>query len=83
LQGSAWIFVSGYPSALRVAAEQRPETKLDVPDAALTEVISARLPDSGLTLWLVDSPSCSGGKAAFIRTSMVVIGVTMLSGLHI
>jgi starch synthase len=51
------LVVLSYPSALRVAAEQRPETKLDVPDAALTEVISARLPDSGLPIWLIDSPS--------------------------
>jgi hypothetical protein len=51
------LVLPGYPSALRVAAEQRPETKLDVSDAGLTEVISARLPDSGLPVWLVNSPS--------------------------
>ena len=52
------LVLPGYPTALRVAAEQRPETKLDnLPDAALTQVISARLPDSGLPIWLVDSPA--------------------------
>jgi starch synthase len=52
------LVLPGYPTALRVAAEQRPETKLDnLPDAALTQVISARLPDSGLPVWLVDSPA--------------------------
>jgi starch synthase len=52
------LVLPGYPTALRVAAEQRPETKLDnLPDAALTQVISARLPDSGLPVWLVDSPT--------------------------
>jgi starch synthase len=49
------LVLPGYPIALRVAAEQRRETKLELPDA--TEVISARLPDSGLPVWLVDSPS--------------------------
>jgi starch synthase len=51
------LVLPGYPSALRVAAEQRRETKLELPDAALTEVIAACLPDSGLPVWLVDSPA--------------------------
>jgi starch synthase len=52
------LVLPGYPSALRVAAEQRPETKVDnLPDVERTQVISARLPDSGLPVWLVDSPS--------------------------
>jgi starch synthase len=52
------LVLPGYPTALHVAAEQRPETKLDnLPDAALTQVVSARLPNSGLPVWLVDSPA--------------------------
>jgi starch synthase len=54
------IFVSLSPAtrcALRVASEQRPETKLDLPDAALTQLISAYLPDSGFPVWIVESPS--------------------------
>jgi starch synthase len=51
LQGSARS--PGYLSALRIAAEQRRETKLELPDAALTEVISTHLPDSGPPVWLV------------------------------
>jgi starch synthase len=52
------IVMPGYPEALRSAAEKCVQARLrDFGGQESTCIVSARLPDSGLPVWLVDCPA--------------------------
>jgi starch synthase len=52
------LLLPGYPQALEVAADKVVAAELsDFMDAGATRLITARMPDTGLPVWLVDCPA--------------------------